>query len=222
MLAVAAGFTIAQANKIAANTQASDDDPNKSPAQLKDLIPWGNPVEKRRLWHFTTYERRVEMWQTFGASASDSTNSEDDDFMRLGEYLHALQDSYSHAGWGPRTGQVGSMFYNEHGDIELKSPARIDETDYNPSKVERMAKNTFDQLLKAREKMKTKEKRRPVPYTLIESFVKDFAKEKDRKQKNDILRRMSLVIVDYVALTTSRRGLGCFGEEGKRYDEFGR
>jgi RHS repeat-associated protein len=191
ILALAAGFSERQANRIAKNTQASDEDPKKAPDGLANYVPFGDPVERRALYHFTTYERRQVMWNAFGWAANGG--DEDQTLMRLGEYIHAVQDSYSHAGYGPRTGQVGSFLYSEHG-LELKLPSRIDETDYNPSKADRMAKNVFDQLLKANAKMNGGGAR--VSWDRISPLISQFNTAKTSEEKAKIIYTLYFIIVD--------------------------
>jgi hypothetical protein len=69
-----------------------DDNPAATPT---GMTPRGDNMKKRELYHLTTESRRNEMWQTFEQSGS---------LQGLGTYFHAQQDSFSHAGYGPRWG----------------------------------------------------------------------------------------------------------------------
>jgi RHS repeat-associated protein len=91
VLAIAAGYTPSAAFAIAAATQLPDED-GRSPTSISNL-------PGREGWHFVTGERL----QNLKDIASMSHSSYD-----IGSFLHALQDSFSHAGYGPVTGHVGS------------------------------------------------------------------------------------------------------------------
>ncbi len=114
-LALHAGFTTVQAGRIAARDILIDYDPETAP------MPPLN-VQARRDWHFTTPERRLEAWNiALEGSLED-----------LGNYLHALQDSYSHETYGPIAGHWPDP--------------RPDLTHTNPERANRMARDTNDHL----------------------------------------------------------------------------
>jgi RHS repeat-associated protein len=94
LIAMAVGFRDRDANIIAFYDQRVDLDDDKQPMPT---LATGAGVERRRLWHFTTPERRQELWNKFL-----STLGLDD----LGWFLHTLQDSYSHRGLSPDNGQM--------------------------------------------------------------------------------------------------------------------
>jgi RHS repeat-associated protein len=123
-LALAAGFNMTSATRIAAADQWTDDNPATNP---DTLFPGGNAMEKRRLYHFTTQERRSEMWQKF-----ETSDSLDD----LGTFFHAEQDSFSHFGFEPRMGHMSAGH----------AP---DKTYNDPEKADHMAYDTFCTLLSA-------------------------------------------------------------------------
>lgn len=95
VLALAAGFKAAEARAISKATQEVDEDPEKQPFASR---------KARRDYHFTTPQRRAEMWLLFEQSAQRRDRSET--FTRLGDYFHAQQDSYSHAGYNTITGHL--------------------------------------------------------------------------------------------------------------------
>ncbi len=113
-LARHAGFPEAAARRIAAGDQGTDDNWETSPYRS---------VQARRDWHFTTEERRTELWQRALSGGLDE----------LGQYLHALQDSYSHEGFEPVRGHAS----------RLSAP---DKTYNDPEKANRMARDSYNRL----------------------------------------------------------------------------
>jgi hypothetical protein len=85
-------------------------------------------ITRRRKYHFTTQERRKELWDHF-----EDTGSADD----LGVYLHAQQDSYSHEGLSPINGQVRGAPWNWK---------KADDTWRDVSKADVMAEDTYNHL----------------------------------------------------------------------------
>jgi RHS repeat-associated protein len=124
VLALAAGFNSVSAREISNADQGVDDNPKTSPM---GMTPWGKDVETRELYHFTTEERRGEMWQAFEQSGSHE---------RLGEFFHAQQDSFSHAGYGARFGH-------------LSDGHAPDKTYTDPDKADRMAGDTYSRMQNA-------------------------------------------------------------------------
>lgn len=118
VLALAAGMGESVAARISAADQGVDDDPRTSPMGKS---PVGEPARIRAAFHFTSEERRSELYGRFESSGSPE---------HLGIFLHAQQDSYSHAGYGPRAGHI----------IDWEEP---DKTYNDPDKADRMAANTF-------------------------------------------------------------------------------
>lgn len=76
VLALAAGFDSRSAKNIATWDQATDEEADKEPM---GMLPFGKPVERRENWHFTTPERRQELWDTFWNEPSE---------RELGYFLH--------------------------------------------------------------------------------------------------------------------------------------
>jgi RHS repeat-associated protein len=95
VLALAAGFDADTAAAIGNSTQGVDDDPKTSPFA---------GVEARRNFHFTSQERRDQLWASFETSGST---------REPGTFLHAQQDSYSHPGYEPRIGHAPDKTYND-------------------------------------------------------------------------------------------------------------
>jgi RHS repeat-associated protein len=114
-LARHAGFSVVQAGRVAARNLLIDYDPETAPVTPRN-------VQARRDWHFTTPERRVELW-----SIAIEGTLED-----LGNYMHALQDSYSHAGFEPPLGHVHTPL--------------PDITAADPQRANRMARDTYNHL----------------------------------------------------------------------------
>jgi RHS repeat-associated protein len=113
-LARKSGFPNLAAQRIAASNQGTDDNAATSPFAS---------TEARRDWHFTTPERRAELWQ----------RALDGNLDRLGQYLHVLQDSYSHEGYPAWRGH-------------LFSGHEPDKTYNDPQKANRMARDTYNRL----------------------------------------------------------------------------
>jgi len=87
-LASQAGFTDLDAFSIGFYDQMTDSDPTTD--------PWASQ-EARQQYHFATPEQIGEL---------HSQALEAMDYKDIGRFLHAFQDSYSHAGYGPTIGHV--------------------------------------------------------------------------------------------------------------------
>ena len=136
LIAMAVGFSEEIASKIASADQGTDENPKTSPMPNGVRDPG---IERRKKWHFTTPERRKELWDQF-----NTTGLTDD----LGIYLHALQDSYSHAGYGPVFGQT----WNLH----PTTWEYTDDTFRDVAKADTMAEDTYNHLDSAAEIMESK------------------------------------------------------------------
>jgi hypothetical protein len=115
-LAIKAGFTPAQALQIATANQGTDENPNTSPYA---------GIQARKDYHFVTKERLSQMYEAAYASGN---------LELFGQFLHALQDSYSHAGYGPGLGH----FWKGHAP---------DKTYNDPEKANTMAEDTYKHML---------------------------------------------------------------------------
>jgi len=118
-LALAAGFDPNRALAIAAADQNTDQGIRSSTTVV------GLLHRSSKDYHFTKAERRAEL-----RTRATSTKSDE----KLGHYLHALQDSYPHAGYDRVLGHV----------LDGTAP---DVTSNDPEKASRMAKATFDALV---------------------------------------------------------------------------
>jgi RHS repeat-associated protein len=123
-LALAAGFNPNSAWEIADANQWVDDNPGTSPM---GMTPWGENAKKRELWHFTTQDRRNDLWGTFERM---------DTLLDLGIFFHAQQDSFSHEGYGPSWGHLSAWH-------------AADKTYNNLEKADRMASDTLSKLMAA-------------------------------------------------------------------------
>ncbi len=83
-LALAAGFEQDKAISIGLHNQVIDDHRKTSASPLFNF-------KARRQYHFTSAKQREKLWQEFLISR---------DLAQLSVYLHALQDSYYHKGFG--------------------------------------------------------------------------------------------------------------------------
>lgn len=188
-LAYAAGFSGIDALRIGLSTQNPDDDERKNP------LPFFNDVARSQ-YHFTTEERRNDMWSIFTYSSGNSRAwgyRGPSVWEALGDYLHAQQDSYSHDGFGPWLGQAPSGFRNwkwariwDWADFYHEAE-QVDVTINDPKKAEEMAQFVFDRLLIAREIMGRNNHlssdtlipaRSPLNYEDIKDAVMEFIKAK--------------------------------------------
>jgi RHS repeat-associated protein len=161
VLAMAVGFDATNAAAIARADQGVDDNPSTSASAGYDA---------RRDYHFTTAERRDVMWAAFEASGATAD---------LGSYLHAEQDSYSHAGYGPRTGHATA----------LTAP---DKTYNDSDKAGRMAKDSYDRLSMAAERLGVSGSK--LPWAKIDALVGDFNRARTGAEKNKILGQLRTII----------------------------
>ncbi|MBI3266401.1 MAG: hypothetical protein HYZ67_05010 [Chlamydiae bacterium] len=116
-LAIKGGMSPQDAVVVAKANQWTDDDPKRS--------PWASE-EARRLYHFVTPARLAELRK----DAFDSLDAE-----KFGTYLHAFQDSFSHAGYGPKVGHL----FKRH---------EPDKTYNDPEKAMLMEQGTYQEILR--------------------------------------------------------------------------
>jgi RHS repeat-associated protein len=154
-LARAAGFSPEAAKQIASGDEGMDHGAT---------APIGEGTEIRRLYHFTTKERRDVMQKEFETSKN---------LDKLGAFLHAEQDSFAHDGYGPRLGHASA----------LTAP---DKTYNDIPKADRMAKDTFSILINA-----SPNKAKAVTWELLSPFVHRFNAAKNEKDKMAILKEMA-------------------------------
>jgi RHS repeat-associated protein len=158
VLALAVGFDVQDAIAIAAANQGVDDDPRTSSF---------SGLEARRNFHFTTAERRQDLWAAFESQPSVKT---------LGVFLHVEQDSYSHSGFGPT---IGHAFAGHAPDLTHKDPEKADE----------MAARSYGKLVAAAEIMGL-DPALKVQYRLISSLVHRFNSADNEHEKANILLEM--------------------------------
>jgi hypothetical protein len=100
IIALAAGYSPNEAHAIAAFTELPDHD-SRNP---ESILNYGARASN----HFVSPER-------LSAMAVDAAASHDD--YLIGSYLHALQDSFSHSGYGPGIGHIGPLLRGAAADI---------------------------------------------------------------------------------------------------------
>ena len=173
MLAYAAGFSEKQSNQIAESNQRVDDDLHTS--------PYFNH-KAREDFHFTTEERRNELWEGFKTEVKNGAGQAE---AALGRYFHALQDSFSHKKYGPGIGHL----------LAGHDP---DKTDLRQDVAESMAKETFKKMIDARTLMAKYDKSgqlyKPISYGAIAGLVSRYLGEADPEKKKgigaEIMRRI--------------------------------
>jgi len=121
-----------------------------------------------RDYHFTSQSRRDELWAAFESSKS---------FEALGAFLHAQQDSFAHAGYGPSIGHIA----NGHGP---------DKTSNDPDKAGQMAATTYVKLVAAAGIMGLDTDGR-VPFSAISKLVQEFNDARSVDEKADIISEWS-------------------------------
>jgi RHS repeat-associated protein len=190
-LAYSAGFSQSEAARIGQADQYVDDNPETSPMQFALTGP---PYAARRDYHFTTEARRDALWSAFESSSLlGRAVVEDSEALRfwgadkrtaaldaLGTYLHAQQDSYSHAGYGPLIGHLA----------QGHAP---DKTYNDVAKANAMALDTYQKLLKASSLLRGTSS--PISYSgFIENHVNAFNRARTIQEK----RSQIFIIVWYV------------------------
>jgi hypothetical protein len=128
-------------------------------------------VQARKDYHFTTQDRRDDLWNTFESSGS---------IRDLGTYLHPEQDSFSHAGYGPVFGHA----------VAGHAP---DKTYNDPLKADRMAKDTYERLRAAADRLGI-DKSNSVAWQKIDKLVGAFNRARTPIEKSKILAELIEVI----------------------------
>ncbi len=159
VLAMAAGFAEKTAAEIGEASIGTDSG---------ETGPFTSNKQTRKDFHFAGEKRLGVMWDTFMAGGGTK---------ELGQYLHTLQDSFSHS-------EQIKAGRTEH-VAEFTAP---DKTFKDPAKADKLAQVTYEKLLVAGKR--TGAAGAIVPWEKIDTLVKDFNKEKDSKKKQDILNRI--------------------------------
>jgi RHS repeat-associated protein len=154
VLALAVGFSRERAMAIGGATQWVDDDPRTNPVALRNLLD----EEMRANYHFTSETRRADMWGTFERTGS---------ITALGEYMHALQDSFAHQGFEARYGHA-------------KAGKAPDKTTNDPARADRMAEAAYGKLLLARGRIRAANP--AIPFERIEELVQKFNRAGDTEK----------------------------------------
>lgn len=183
-LAYAAGFSLNQAEEIAANNQRVD-------VELDPIGSLGTNYGNRECCHFTTPGQRASLWNDFAREAQYYQGNEHMAYYYLGKYEHAEQDSFSHEGFGPVFGQATEVF-------KLKVPTLVDKTDTDPEKADRMAYRTFKTLVDARNAMSDPTNTtnrygtfaRPISYYAIKSLIHQWNQASDSAKKAAIMQKI--------------------------------
>jgi hypothetical protein len=107
--------------------------------------------------------------------------------QRLGEYMHAMQDSYSHEGYNAVEGQAIDY-------LKGKDPYAADYTDSDPAKANRMAEKSFNKLVDAKLYVKghpgTDQMSNAVSYNAIRGLVDQFNRASDPAKKLQLLKQI--------------------------------
>ena len=187
---MAAGFVNADAETISSANVNIDIDRRTQPMPTGAWdVTSGANYERLKNWHFVTPERLREL---------DSLWRKDGHLGRLGNYLHAFQDSFSHKGLGPGIGQAGTRV-DENGNVhrDAVNPLNteqwheVDDPSKRPQLAFDMAKQTYDILIEAAKICKQKNTVGNIfflsPWSIIKDTVWKFCSEKDRNKRDKIL-----------------------------------
>jgi len=197
LLAFAAGFSQKQAEAIGDATQWPDD----SRSGVQALQGGKAGVEARRRYHFADQATLYSHWKNFEDLA---TAGSVDVYSGIGTFLHAEQDSFSHEGFSPGTGQASALFDNFSIFSSVKSAlaeaTKYDRTETDPDKAVRMARDTLGYLLKAIARLQQSGKygkfATPVDFSRFESEMGEWARADSREKKAAILKRIRTIIID--------------------------
>lgn len=195
VLAYAAGFSLEDATRIAAETQGPD-----NPGDPRNPIGYGpESYAARVLYHFTTDERRRDMWNMFEGKADyHGGKVMPHQIVKLGEYIHAFEDKYSHDVYGALLGQAveipKSLAELKSWNQSIEDAHRADYTDTDPAKANEMAQATFEALKRAASVVAGDSSYnvngRAVSYDAIKGLIDQFSRESDRGKKNLILEKI--------------------------------
>jgi RHS repeat-associated protein len=196
-LAYAVGFSEEQSDIIGRADQWIDDNPKTNPERLLNFAA-------RRDYHFTSPERRDQLWETYYNNVAFGNNA--GAYSALGTFLHAEQDSYSHEGFGWFWGQAPSGnrrgFLVTSWNVFWEEVRKVDKTNFDPGKAERMAADTFSRLLRARNMMENTKRygafRKPIDYSLIKDDVARWVRADD-KAKPIILKEIRTKVDQWFA-----------------------
>jgi RHS repeat-associated protein len=187
-LAYAAGFSLRQSEIIAQQNQRID-------TELDPIGPLGTNFSNRECCHFTDSRQREKLWTEFEDDAGYYENwkrteltphpKEGIVLYYLGKYEHALQDSFSHQGYGFLLGQSVDLF-------KFKDPTLADKTDTNPEKADKMAYATFVSLVKARNLMNGRfsSMARPISYGAIKGLIHQWNIASDMAKKRSLMEQI--------------------------------
>jgi hypothetical protein len=171
-LAEAAGFRSEDAQRIAQANQRTDED-------RATHSVWGGK-SARRDYHFTTPQRRAEMYRQATSERS---------LERFGQFLHAEQDSFSH-----QRGQTNRVPGTEYGTwIGHAWTSTPDDTWRRPELSNRMAEHSYGFMDKF-QKETDYQGDIQIDYEKIEIYVRMYNRAVSDIAKNYALRRIEEII----------------------------
>lgn len=203
VLALAAGFSFGDANTIAISNKATDYNAESNPmplgknnaAQKFDILSGAN---HKRLagWHFVSAERLQELDQKWRNSREQVTAR-----AKLGRFLHAFQDIFSHQGLDSYTGQYKTRV-NENGKVERvwlstneEEWHQVDDPSRRPELAYEMAQQSYSKLVEALEFFRQKkwldESFSTVGWNSISGEVKDFCTDASVQSRKEKLEKLT-------------------------------
>lgn len=197
LLAFAAGFTQKQAEAIGNATQWPDDP--RSGAHPEQSGRAG--VEARRRYHFADQAMLYCHWKNFEDLAIAGSGEV---YSAIGTFLHAEQDSFSHEGFNPVTGQAPALadnlsIFSSWNSAEGEA-RKYDRTTFDPDKAVRMTRDTLGYLLKAIARLEQSGKygkfAKAVDFSKFESKMWEWARADSREKKAAVLKRIRTIIID--------------------------
>lgn len=174
MLARAAGYSKAMAMAVATGTYGVDQHPLAHPFAS---------FQSQMRHHFTTPEQRERL---FNFAQTASRTDFESAGPAMGAYLHALQDTYSHAGF---IVGIGHFFRGIAPDEPMN----------DPEKALRAARATYNVLLRLRNSSGL-----VVPWETIEPYVLDYLKEKEETKARQRQHRRLAEMIEAMLRDTER------------------
>lgn len=191
---MAAGFHYSDAEQISNNNVLTDynERTQPMPTRVYDMVSGAN-CERLKGWHFVTKERLNELDQDW---------RKDGDLGRLGVFLHAFQDSFSHKDFKTCSGQAFSSV-DDNGKVQTHINIfnrdrwhEVDDPSKRPQLAFDMAKQTYDILIDAlnvylsKNVKKNKKRFFLTTWNSIKDQVWAFCNEKSSQKRGELLAKM--------------------------------
>lgn len=149
-------FSKEQAKRIGEGNQRQDEDENYAPAQRHGMLPESiEPLgeagsrqrERHEIYHALTdpANHPANLQRLLGPALQGGQRNRPAQMLAFGQYLHYLQDTFSHAGF--ENPWYGHFFQGHHPDQPFRTPEQVEQ-------AMRMARETYTELAKYAMKLK--------------------------------------------------------------------